>query len=78
MMKIKGTRSYVLIEYDHRILKIQGELTVTAFFANLNSIDCWKSPFDNIKVTNEEKGLIVKKIQVEQEEDPHKLKIFFE
>lgn len=77
-MKITGTRSYILIEYEHRILKIQGELTMTAFYANLNSIDCWEPPFDNVKVINEEKQLIVKTVQKEQDKDPHRLKIFFE
>ncbi|HTJ52997.1 MAG TPA: Imm74 family immunity protein [Cyclobacteriaceae bacterium] len=62
-MKITGTRSYILVELDHWTLKIAGELTTTpAFYADVNSIKNWEAPYENLKVTDEEKSEIIKKV----------------
>lgn len=76
-MKITGTRSYILVEFDHRSIKITGELTTTpAFYADINSIKHWESPYDNIIITEEEKKLIIKRIL--QESEDKVFKIYFE
>jgi len=77
-MKITGTRSYILVEYDDRILKIKGELTMTAFYASLSSIDCWEPPFENAKVTDDEKRDLVSRVQKEEGKDPSRFKVIFE
>ena len=76
-MKITGTRSYILVEYDYRTLKIEGELTATpAFYADKNSIKFWEKPHDNILITEEEKDEIIDKI-IEESKNTG-LKIYFE
>jgi hypothetical protein len=65
-MKISGTRSYILVEYDHRSIKIQGELTITpAFYADIASIKRWEPPYDHIAVSEEEKLDIISKVTEE-------------
>ena len=62
-MKITGTRSYILVEFDHRTVKIKGELTTTpAFYASLGSIKNWEPPNENLMVTEEEKKEIERKV----------------
>jgi len=76
-MKITGTRSYILVEFDYRTIKIAGELTtVPAFYADINSIKNWESPYDNIIITEEEKKEIIKRIL--QETEDKAFKIYFE
>ncbi len=65
-MKIAGTRSYILVEFDHRTVKISGELTITlAFYASISSIQNRETPFYNLIVTDNEKREIVKRIKEE-------------
>jgi len=55
-MKITGTRSYILIEFNDRIVRIEGELTInTAFYASVASIKNWEPPYDKFAVTEQEK-----------------------
>ncbi|OQP57927.1 hypothetical protein A3860_39720 [Niastella vici] len=62
-MKITGTRSYILVEFDYRTIKIAGELTTTpAFYAYINSIKNWEPPYENMEVTNKEIEEIIKKV----------------
>ena len=76
MIKFTGTRSYILVEFDHRTVKISGELTSTpAFYASINSIKHWEAPFENIEVTDEEKKQIVECVS---KENGGELKIIFE
>ena len=59
-MKVTGTGSYILVGYDYRTVKIAGELTITpAFYADSRSINNWEPPYENLKVTEEEKKEIV-------------------
>jgi hypothetical protein len=75
-MKITGTRSYILVEFDHRKVKIEGELTTTpAFYAIKSSIKNWESPYNEIAITEEEKNEIVKRVL---EHNNPEFKIFFE
>ena len=76
MIKFSGTRSYILVEFDHRTVKISGELTSTpAFYASISSIKNWEPPFENIEITDEEKKQIVERVS---NEDNGELKIIFE
>ncbi len=72
-----GTRSYILVEFNNRTVKIKGELTTTpAFYANLSSIRNWESPYDTIEVTEDEKKEIVRRVNEENRND--QVKIIFE
>jgi hypothetical protein len=62
-MKITGTRSFILVEFDYRTVKIAGELTtIPAFYAYIGSIKNWEPPYENLVVTEAEKSEIVKKV----------------
>jgi len=75
-MRITGTRSCIMVEYDYRTVKIAGELTTApAFYADRSSIKKWEPPYDNVEITTEEIALIVNRI-LEQTNDA--FKIFFE
>ncbi len=77
-MKITGTRSHIFIETEGKILKIAGELTATpAFYADINSINQWEKPSDNIKITEEEKKILIDKI-IEESNQPGNIPIIFE
>lgn len=76
-MKITGTRSYILVEFDYRTVKIAGELTITpAFYAEINSIKNWEKPYDNIPVTEAEKQEIIRRVN--EENKTNEVKIIFE
>ena len=75
-MKITVTRSFILVEFDHRTVKISGELTsAPAFYASISSIKNWEPPFENIEITDEEKKQIVERVS---KENRGELKIIFE
>ena len=62
-MRITGTRSYILVEFDSRSVKIAGELTTTpAFYASVGSIKKWESPFDELEISPEEKREIIEQV----------------
>lgn len=76
-MKITGTRSYILVEYDHRTLKIEGELTLTpAFYAISNSIKKWEPPYEKDPITVAEKKEII--LRILDNNINSKLKVYFE
>ena len=69
-MKITGTRSYILVEYDHRTARITGELTIKPeFYANVNSMRYWEPPYDNIEITKAEKEYMINKIKQQNNPD---------
>lgn len=75
-MQITGTRSYILVEFDHRTVKIMGELTLTpAFYASIGSIKYWEHPFEQIQITEDEKHDIIQKVLAQN--NPA-FKIYFE
>jgi hypothetical protein len=75
-MKITGTRSYILVEFDHRSVKIAGELTTTpVFYASIKSIKNWEPPYDSIPVSESEKREIVNRVLQEIRSE---FKILFE
>lgn len=76
-MKITGTRSYILVEIENKVLKIQGELTTSpAFYADTNSIICWESPFESERIDELERSKIIE--QIIQYSKDKELKIYFE
>lgn len=76
-MKITGTRSYILVEFDHRTVKIAGELTTTpVFYAEINSIKNWEAPYNKVAVTEEEKQEIIRRVN--EESKAGQVKIIFE
>ncbi len=76
-MKITGTRSTLIVETEGKTLIIKGELTVTpAFYADSDSIRYWEPPFDDIKISEEEKLRIIDKIKKYNENQG--VKIIFE
>ena len=76
-MKIIGSRSYIIVDYDHRNIKIIGELTTTPiFYADIASIKKWEPPFDNIEVTEKGKVNIIQRITDETKNK--ELKIIFD
>jgi hypothetical protein len=76
-MKITGTRSTLIVETEGKILIIKGELTVIpAFYADSDSIEYWEPPFDNIKISEEEKLRIIE--EVKKYNENREVKIIFE
>lgn len=76
-MKVYGTRSYIIVEYDHRAIKISGELTTEpAFYADISSISNWEPPYESIIVTEEEKQDLIKKV-VEVTKS-HEVRVYFD
>lgn len=53
-MKITGTRTYIDVEDEGRVIRIQGEMIVGGFVAYKRSMTKWKAP-ENEPVTEEEK-----------------------
>lgn len=57
---ITGTRGSIKVEIDDKVLKISGELTTTpVFYADKKSIEHWENPFEEIKISDEEKKEII-------------------
>lgn len=54
-----------MVEMEGKSLKIKGELTkAPSFYAEKDSIKNWESPYDNIRISEDEKmGLIEKIVQ---------------
>lgn len=73
--KITGTRSYIMVEFGARSLKIAGELTLTpAFYADAASIKNWEAPHQGEPITASEKQEIIERILAYDAA----VKIFFE
>ncbi len=59
-MKISFWISYILVEFDHRKVKITGEYTVDRIFhLDEVSIKNWETPYDKIPISNNEKNEII-------------------
>jgi len=60
---ITGTRSYIIVDFGDRRVKIQGELTTApAFYGYINSIKNWEAPFEDNLITESEREGIVAQI----------------
>lgn len=60
-MKITGTRTYIDVEDEGRVIRIQGEMIIGGFVAHKKSMTKWKVP-ENEPVTEEEKTTIIDKV----------------
>ncbi|WP_196594981.1 Imm74 family immunity protein [Pectinatus frisingensis] len=58
-MKITGTRSYIKIEFEEKVIKIKGELLVGGFVAYKDSIKNWEPPHESEKIDDLEKQRII-------------------
>ncbi len=74
-MKITGKRSYIKVELDGKVVKIDGEMVVGGFVASKNSITYWEVP-ENNEIDEETKKNIIEKV-VQETKDSH-LVITFE
>jgi hypothetical protein len=76
-MKITGTRSYILVEFDHRTVKIAGEMvTNLMFYAEIRTMKNWEAPYDHIVIEEDEKLQIMN--AVNEEIKDKEIKIIFE
>jgi hypothetical protein len=47
-MKITGTSSYIIVEFDKKTVRIQGERLVNGFLAYSDTINNWEPPYDHL------------------------------
>ncbi len=45
-MKITGTRSYIEVEFEGKVVKIEGELLIGGFVAYKNTMKNWEAPHE--------------------------------
>lgn len=75
--KIK-TPSQMEVIFDNKRLLVEGEGTMTPmFYADINSLKCWESPFENTYITDKEKREIIEYITQESQKEGQ-IKIVFE
>lgn len=75
-LKITGTSSYIKVEVEGKIVKIQGEMLIDGFVAFKDTITKWEPPHDNISIDEETKEKIIE--GVIEETKKSKFKIEFE
>ena len=61
-MKITGTMSYIKIELEGKVVKIEGEMIVGGFIAFKNTIRNWEQPYDNEVIDDKMKQKIINKV----------------
>lgn len=54
-VKITGTNSYIILDYNGRKIKVEGEMIVGGFVAEKNTMKRYEPPFENELVTEEVK-----------------------
>lgn len=62
MIKITGTRSYIKIEIDGKVVKIEAEKIVEGFVNFKNTITNWEPPYENEVIDDKMKKEIVDKV----------------
>jgi hypothetical protein len=73
-MQISGTRSHIIVQFDHRSVKITGELTTTpVFYADIISIKNWEPPYESVAITEKEKEEIIKRVTEETKDKEVKI-----
>ena len=58
-MKITGTMSFIEVEIDNKIIKIDGEMTIGRFVASIKSMN----PHENESFNDEIKESIIKEVE---------------
>lgn len=61
-MKITGTMSYIKVEINGRIVKIEGEKIIGGFIAFKNTIKNWEPPYENEVIDEKLKQEIIIKV----------------
>ena len=61
-MKITGTTSYIKVEIDGKVVKIEGEMIVGGFVAFKNTIRNWEPPYESEVIDDKVKKEIVYKV----------------
>jgi len=70
LIKITGTRSYIVVEFGSKIVKIEGELTLTpAFYASIGSIKNWESPHQDLEISPTERKEIIDQVLAQNNPD---------
>lgn len=61
-MKITGTMSYIKVEIDGKVVKIEGEKIIGGFVAFKNTIKNWEPPYDNEVIDDKLKQEIMDRV----------------
>ena len=61
-MKITGTRSYIKVEIDGKVVEIKGELLVGSFIAYKDTIKNWEHPYESEKIDDAMKQKIIEMV----------------
>lgn len=61
-MKITGTMSYIKVEVDGKVVKIEGEKVVGGFVAFKDTIKTWESPYDQEAIDDKLKEEIITRV----------------
>lgn len=69
MIRIKGTRNYIDVYIEDKVVRINGEMIVGGFIAFKDTIKEWRIP-NNIPITETEKDDIIAKV-LEKTQDSH-------
>lgn len=72
-MKITGTSSYIKVETDNKVVKIQGEMIVNGFVAYSDTIRNWEPPYENILIDGVTKTRLIKAITDETKDSKFKI-----
>ncbi|MFE8100758.1 Imm74 family immunity protein [Brenneria goodwinii] len=54
-MKITGTNSYIILDDDGRKIKVEGEMVIGGFIADIKSIKNFEPPYKKEELTEETK-----------------------
>lgn len=69
-MKITGTRSYIKVEIEGKVIKIEGELLVGGFVAYKDTIKKWEPPYECEIIDDVLKQKIIEMV-VNETQDSH-------
>ena len=59
MMKITGTNSYIVLDIDFSKIKVQVEMVVGGFIAEINTMQQFEPPYENITLTESVKEMYI-------------------
>jgi len=59
MMKITGTNSYIVLDIDGRKIKVQGEMVVGGFIAEVSTMQRFEPPYENVTLTEDLKRIYI-------------------
>ncbi|WP_040214615.1 Imm74 family immunity protein [Clostridium polynesiense] len=61
-MKITGTMSYIKVEIDEKVVKIEGEKIIGGFVAFKDTMKNWESPHDDDVIDDKLKQEIIDRV----------------